>query len=78
MPIQTRTKDGKKQFRWGNKGSWFPTETQAHNQGMKLDQEERNRQYVKSGKVGSKAVAARLKRKRQLRQAGNWTEIQVK
>jgi len=78
MPIQTRQKNGETQYRWGNTGKWFNTESQAHKQGMAIQAEQSRQSYAESGKVGSKAVETQLKKRKQLRQAGNWTEIKVK
>lgn len=32
MPIQSKTVNGQKLFRWGDSGKWFPTRKQAEEQ----------------------------------------------
>ena len=70
MPIQQRTKDGKKQYRWGNMGTWYNTESQAHKQGVAIQASQKRRLYIQKRKVGHKAVKTQLRKRKMLEQAG--------
>lgn len=71
MPIQTRQKNGKTQYRWGKNGTWFNTESQAHKQGMAIQKEQSQRLYIQKKKnIGKAAVKTQLRKRQMLRQAG--------
>jgi len=70
MSIQERTENGKKQYRWGNTGTWYPTESQAHKQGIAIQKNKASRLYIQKKKLGSKAVKTRLRKRQMLEQAG--------
>jgi len=70
MPIQERTKDGKKQYRWDNSGAWYNSEAQAHKQGMAIQANRKRRLYIQKKKVGHKAVKTQLRKREMLEQAG--------
>ena len=65
MPIQTRIKNGKTQYRWGTSGTWYNSESQAHKQGMAMQKNKGNRLYIQKKKLGHGAVKTQL-RKRQM------------
>jgi len=69
MPIQERTKNGTKQYRWGNSGTWYTNESQAHKQGMAIQAETKRRLYLqKKRHIGKDAVRTQLRKRKMLRQ----------
>lgn len=70
MSIQERTIKGKTQYRWGNSGTWYSSESQAHKQGVAIQKNKGNRLYIQKKKLGHKAVKTQLRKRKMLEQAG--------
>jgi len=70
MAIQTRTINGKTQYRWGKSGTWYPTEGQAHKQGITIQKNNASKLYIQKKKVGNKAVKTQMRKRKMLQQAG--------